>query len=78
MFRVKHIEGIGYWPQVKIERLGYWKRIAKHVTGFGLYSAESIDYPAKTAKEAQGVIDDYVEWEKKKAQEPTYTEYNLS
>jgi len=57
-FRIVKNE-LGYYPQVKNSIL--WKRIAKHPTGYGLYSKSNIDYP-KTKQECEQIIKNYKNW----------------
>lgn len=71
-FRIKHIPKLGYWPQVKKSWGSGWKRISKHLTGFGLYGAGSIDYPHKDQDECIAVIIEYKKWLVLAAQNPTY------
>lgn len=49
----------GYYPQVKIGWwiFSKWMRISINARDFGLYPW--LDYPLKTEKEAEGVIDRY-------------------
>ena len=70
-FRIKHVEDVGYFPQVRI--MFCWYRIGIHKDGFGLYETDS--YPRHSKKEAQEVIDLYADWHKKEERKVTYIDY---
>ena len=70
-FRIKHVEGVGYFPQVKT--FLFWYRIGVHDGGFGLYKTYCC--PRESEKEAQDVIDRYAKWHKKEANKVTYIDY---
>ena len=67
-FRVKYINGIGFWAQVKPTFFSPWYRIGEHVTGFGLYPEKSLDYPVSSAQKAMRLIEAYIQWENKKTE----------
>ena len=69
-FRIKYIEGLGYWAQVKIKLS--WYRIGLHISGFGLYSENDNDYPLKTRDEAIEQCEKFVKWYNLKEAKPSY------
>jgi len=50
--RIKHVNGIGYFSEVKTGLFPAWKKIGKHVNGFGLYESSCLDHPMNTQEEA--------------------------
>lgn len=70
--RIKYIEGIGHFAQVKHGVFSGWKTIGKHLSGFGLYPDEHIDYPLSTQFEAQERAKLYQQWSYNGKSEPKY------
>lgn len=61
-FRIKFIEGLGYFPQVKHGFLRPWKKIGAHPSGaYGLYEEKNIEYPHNTDREAIKTCRDYAQ-----------------
>lgn len=58
-FRIKHIEGLGYYAQVKDCFLVPWGTIGVHIYGFGVYPSSHIDYPMDTIEEAMERCNQY-------------------
>ena len=61
-FRIKHIENLGYFVQVKHGVFSMWKTIGKHTVGFGLYPGNHIFYPLKTKHECLKFCNQYEQW----------------
>ena len=75
-FRIKHIKGIGYWPQVK--KGCVWSKIGDHGDqGFGLYEESDISHPYLNEDECREIITAFNEWVKLKTQKPTYIEVEI-
>jgi hypothetical protein len=51
-YRIKEIDMIGYFAQVKRGLFSGWKTIGKHNNGVGEYDEEHLDYPLRTQAEA--------------------------
>lgn len=51
-YRIKHIDNIGYFAQVRHNFLSGWKTIGKHLSGFGLYPDNHVEYPVDTQHDA--------------------------
>ncbi len=77
-FRIKHIEGIGYWPHVKMGFWNGWQKIAKYNDGFGLYEHNNTRYPNKSEEECQRIITDFVKWLPISNGKPTYKEVTVN
>lgn len=60
--RIKFVDGIGYFAQVKHGVFSPWQKIGKHISGYGLYPAENLDYPMATQKEAVETAEQYKQW----------------
>ena len=60
--RIKHIDGVGFFPQAKHGLFGAWKRIGKHTDGYGLYPSEWMDHPMATQFEAMERAKMYEQW----------------
>lgn len=71
-FRIKHIENIGYFGQVKPNIFSGWKTIGKHPCGYGLYPNRHAEYPLNTQYEALERCKLYEQWAYHNAQKPTY------
>ena len=71
-FRIKHIDGIGCFSQVKRNFLCPWQKIGKHITGFGLYDKNCNEHPMETLEEATQRVRDYKKWCELEETEPTY------
>jgi len=69
--RVKHLENIGYFSQVKTGFSG-WKNIGKHLSGYGLYSESHAEFPLEIKEEAVLRCKAYERWILKITQKPTY------
>lgn len=72
-FRIKHIENIGHFAQVKTSFFTGWETIGKSVYGFNLYPEDHIDYPLKEHHDALERCKEYKRWAKDANDEPTYT-----
>ena len=70
-YRIKHVEKLGYFGQVKIGM--DWDTIGRHSVGFGLYDADHYDYPLDTKKEAKDLCKDYDNWVTNKNMGISYT-----
>jgi len=64
-FRIKHVEGIGYFAQRR--RFFVWHTIGRHPDGYGLYSQTDLDYPLGTYDEAVNRCRNYEQWEKRRS-----------
>lgn len=73
-FRVKHIPGVGYFPQVRTIT-GAWRRIGVHTFGYGLYEDDS--HPYGTEERATEVCKDYKVFREKYKVTPTYKEVSI-
>lgn len=51
-YRIKHVEMIGYFAQVKFGIIGGWHTIGRHNNGFGEYPENHLDYPLLTQGDA--------------------------
>lgn len=60
--RIKHIDGIGYFVQVKHGVFAPWHKIGKHMSGYGLYRADCINHPLATQREALERAKLYEQW----------------
>lgn len=69
-FRIKHLEGIGYFAQVSLIRI--WHTIGKHTNGFGLYPEDYIDYPLESEKLAIERCENYKTWKLARESKPKY------
>jgi hypothetical protein len=59
--------GKDHYPQVRAKKFLFWcswKKIAKHPTGFGMYSLPDNDYP-KTKAECEKIIKNFDKWFKR-------------
>lgn len=64
-FRIKHHVGIGYFAQVWTGIFRGWKTIGSHISGYGLYPDNHINYPKKSSEEAQEIARSYSIWKSK-------------
>tara|TARA_R110000824_G_scaffold12226_7_gene53671 strand:- start:70385 stop:70636 length:252 start_codon:yes stop_codon:yes gene_type:complete len=71
-YRVKHIGGIGYFSQVKINCFNGWKTVAKHMHGFGEYPNNHIDHPLDSNEKALLLAKAHLEYWKNKNGKITY------
>jgi len=71
-FRIKHVENIGYFGQVKVGFFSGWQTIGKHPSGYGLYPNDHAEYPLGTQHEAIERCKLYEQWTYYNAQEPAY------
>ena len=81
-FRIKHIEGLGYFAQAKtwipgMRMIATWKTIGKHPTGFGEYPESSTEYPIETFDAAAHRCAQYKKWISTKTQRPKYQYLDL-
>jgi len=60
--RIKYIENIGYFSQVKKGLFSNWKTISSHLSGYGLYSNNHIEYLLKTRGQALALCKIYEQW----------------
>lgn len=78
-YRIENINGY-YYPQGRVNKSlfwGRWKRIAKHPTGYGMYTPPNIDYP-KTKKECEQIIKGFDKWIKEQSvKNISYTIFTL-
>lgn len=63
--RVKNIDGIGYFGQIKKSFFGKWETIGQHQHGFGLYAEDNLSWPLVSLDEAITVINEFIAWESK-------------
>ena len=66
-YRIENRNG-DYYPQTRIKKFLFWsswKKIAKHPTGYGMYSLPNTDYP-KTKTECEEIITGFDKWFKNK------------
>jgi len=71
-FRVKHVEGLGYFAQVK--HFLFWYKICSFISGFGLAHQNDPEHPCKTYKDALDRASQYKYWVECKNGKATYTE----
>lgn len=58
-FRIKHLDGVGYFPQVKMSWRNSWCVINEHIAGFELLDKDDRKFPIKNLDEANEVIRNY-------------------
>ncbi len=77
-YRIKHVVGVGYFPQVQVGFSCFsdkWERIASHGQNeYGLYASDR--NPIRTSYEAENVIRDY-DASLNAAKNPTYKDFIL-
>ena len=71
-FRIKYVDNIGYYAQVKTGYFSGWKTIGAHPSGFGLYPNRHPDYPLNTQHEALERCKLYEQWAYHNSKVPTY------
>jgi hypothetical protein len=62
-YRIANRNG-NYYPHVKIKKFLFWsnwKKIAEHLTGYGMYRLPNTDYP-KTKNKCEQIIKDFDAW----------------
>ena len=47
-YRIKHVDMVGYFAQVKHGVFSGWRTIGKHTNGFGDYEEYHLDFPLQT------------------------------
>ncbi len=77
-YRIKHVAGVGYFPQVKVGFSCFsdiWNRIAYHGNNvYGLYVYDQ--NPIRTSYEAENLIRDY-DASINATNNPTYKDFTL-
>jgi hypothetical protein len=61
-YRIKHVDMIGYFAQVKKGIFTEWKTIGKHPNGFGEYNENHLDYPLQDQADAVRLAHSYAEY----------------
>lgn len=77
-YRIKHIDMIGYFAQVKkYGWFGGWNTIGKHSIGVGEYEEEHLDHPLQTQGEAVNLAHRHADLVGAKKGFVTYTDIML-
>jgi len=58
-YRVKYIDGVGYFPQLRKNVIHPWKNLHENLAGFVIKNASDIHDPLKDLEEANEVIRHY-------------------
>ena len=76
-YRIKHIDMIGYFAQVKPSVFSTWKTIGKHTNGFGEYESDHLDYPLLCQSDAVLLAHKHADYNKNRKGFTSYREFMI-
>lgn len=76
-YRIKHVDMVGYFAQVKRGFSQGWKTLGRHTTGVGEYPEDNLDHPLSLQGDAVLLAHKHADWINAKKGFTTYTEIIL-